>query len=61
MDTKSSGQMPDLKGMGLRDALFLLEERKLKVLVKGKGKVTGQSLPPGTSIQPKQTITIELN
>lgn len=61
LDAKSSGQMPDLKGMGLRDALFLLEERKLKVLVKGKGKVISQSLAPGSMIQPKQTITIELN
>ncbi|MBU7578402.1 MAG: transpeptidase family protein, partial [Flavihumibacter sp.] len=61
LDAKSSGQMPDLKGMGLRDALFLLEERKLKVQVKGKGKVISQSLPPGSMIQPKQTITIELN
>lgn len=61
LDTKSSGQMPDLKGMGLRDALFLLEERRLKVQVKGKGKVFSQSLAPGSPIQPKQTITIELN
>lgn len=61
LDTKSSGQMPDLKGMGLRDALFLLEERRLKVQVKGKGKVISQSLAPGSAIQPKQTITIELN
>ncbi len=61
LDAKSSGQMPDLKGMGLRDALFLLEERKLKVQVKGKGKVISQSLAPGSMIQPKQTITIELN
>ncbi|MCG7753560.1 penicillin-binding protein [Flavihumibacter cheonanensis] len=61
LDAKNSGQMPDLKGMGLRDALFLLEERKLKVQVKGKGKVISQSLAPGSMIQPKQTITIELN
>lgn len=61
LDAKNSGQIPDLKGMGLRDALFLLEERKLKVQVKGKGKVISQSLAPGSMIQPKQTITIELN
>lgn len=54
-------QMPDLKGLGLKDALFLLEERKLKVVVKGKGKVVGQSVASGQTIQPKQTITIELN
>lgn len=54
-------QMPELKGMGLRDALYLLEERRLKVQVKGKGRVKNQSIPAGQTIQPKQTITIELN
>lgn len=54
-------QMPELKGMGLRDALYLLEERRLKVQVRGKGKVKNQSIPAGQAIQPKQTITIELN
>ncbi len=54
-------QMPELKGLGLKDALFLLEERRLKVQIIGKGKVKNQSIPAGTAIQPKQTITIELN
>ncbi|KYP16515.1 penicillin-binding protein [Flavihumibacter sp. CACIAM 22H1] len=54
-------QMPELKGLGLRDALFLLEERRLKVQVKGKGKVKSQSVPPGQTIEPKQTIILELN
>ncbi|HEY8396449.1 MAG TPA: penicillin-binding protein [Flavihumibacter sp.] len=54
-------QMPDLKGMGLKDALYILEERKLKVIVKGSGKVVSQSIAAGQSIQPKQTVTIELN
>ena len=30
--------MPNVKGMGLKDALYLLENMGLKVSVKGKGK-----------------------
>ncbi len=61
LELKGNAVVPDLKGMGLRDALYLLEERKLKVQVKGKGKVVSQSIPPGTTVQPKQSITIELH
>ena len=61
LELKGNSVVPDLKGMGLRDALYLLEERKLKVQVKGKGKVVSQSIPPGTTVQPKQSITIELH
>ena len=31
--------MPDVKGMGLKDALYLLENINIKVIMKGKGKV----------------------
>jgi cell division protein FtsI (penicillin-binding protein 3) len=53
--------MPDLKGMGLRDALYLLENMNLKVIVKGRGRVTSQSVPPGLTYPIHQPITIELN
>ena len=42
-------KVPNVIGMGLRDALFSLENRKLKVQVNGFGKVVSQSLPPGAS------------
>ena len=52
--------VPDLTGMGLRDALFLLEKRHLKVKVQGVGKVIGQSIAAGNKIHPNETITITL-
>lgn len=55
-----SGSVPDVKGMGLKDAIFLLENQGLKVTVKGSGKVVKQSLLPGTALQNGQKITIEL-
>lgn len=51
--------VPAVVGMGLRDALFLLENRGLRVHVEGFGRVTRQSLHPGTRIK-GQTITLTL-
>jgi len=53
--------MPDLRGMGLRDAVFLLESMHLKVLAKGKGKIKQQSIDPGAGITKNQKVTLELN
>jgi cell division protein FtsI (penicillin-binding protein 3) len=53
--------MPDMRGMGLKDALFLLENRKMKVVFHGRGKVNSQSIEPGTYVSNHQTVTLELN
>ncbi|HTE09297.1 MAG TPA: penicillin-binding transpeptidase domain-containing protein, partial [Flavitalea sp.] len=53
--------MPDVKGMGLKDVLYLLENRKVKVLAKGKGKVIAQSIVAGEPLAKGQTVMIELN
>jgi cell division protein FtsI (penicillin-binding protein 3) len=54
-------QMPDVKGMGLKDALYLLESRDVQVLARGAGRVIRQSIPPGALIEKNQKLTIELN
>jgi cell division protein FtsI (penicillin-binding protein 3) len=41
------GRMPDVRGLTLRDALFLLENRGLKVQASGSGRVREQSVAPG--------------
>ena len=56
----TSTQMPDLTGMGLRDALYLLENMGLSVKVNGKGKVRNQSVTPGVTIIPGAQIIIDL-
>ena len=53
--------IPNVKGMGLRDALYLLENMELKVVVNGKGKVIDQSIPAGTLLTKNQTINLALN
>jgi cell division protein ftsI/penicillin-binding protein 2 len=52
--------MPDVRGMGLKDALFVLESRGLKVRFSGVGAVTQQSIPAGARITPGSTVGITL-
>ncbi|MFI5221121.1 MAG: PASTA domain-containing protein, partial [Bacteroidia bacterium] len=52
--------VPDLKGMGLRDALYLLENSGLKVIAEGTGKVKEQSLIPGQKIVKGMLIHLKL-
>lgn len=53
-------QVPDVTGMALRDALYILENNGLRVLFSGKGRVKSQSLPTGSTILPNSTIKITL-
>ncbi len=47
----AKAKVPDVHGMGARDAVFLLESRGIKVRIEGRGKVTRQSLNPGTAFK----------
>ncbi len=51
--------VPSVVGMGLRDALYILENRGLKVEFRGLGKVKNQSIKPGTKIR-GQSIRLTL-
>ena len=57
--TLSKIAVPNVNGMGLRDALYVLENRGLSVNVNGYGKVVRQSIKPGTKIR-GQTIKLTL-
>jgi cell division protein FtsI (penicillin-binding protein 3) len=54
------GLVPDVRGMGLQDALFLLENLGLKVKIAGSGMVKKQSVVPGARLDQHNQITIEL-
>ena len=47
--------------MGLKDALFLLEQMGMRVIVNGKGMVTRQSLQPGTLIARGAIVVLDLS
>ncbi len=56
-----SNVVPDVKGMGLKDAVYLLENKGLIVAVSGKGKVFSQNILPGTNFKKGQKIILVLN
>lgn len=58
--SKAQGLVPNVLGMGLKDALYILENRGLRVRFEGAGMVRKQSLPPGTRAGQGSTIVIEL-
>lgn len=53
-------QLPDVLGFRLRDALYVLENKGLKVKVSGEGRVVRQTPSPGTILQGVSTIILEL-
>ena len=53
--------VPNVKGMGLQDALYILENAGLKVKVSGFGSVKKQSLRPGSNFRSGNKIYIELS
>ncbi len=57
----STVSMPNVVGMGLKDALFLLERAGLKVSFSGKGTVRSQSIKAGSKISGAMTVTIRLS
>lgn len=52
--------MPNVVGMGLSDAIFILENRGLKVSFTGSGKVVGQSVAAGKGIRYGEHVTLKL-
>ncbi len=55
------GVVPDVKGMGLMDALYTMENAGFKAYISGKGKVVEQSLVPGSKLKYGTQVAIVLN
>ena len=54
------GHVPDVRGMTLRDAVYVLENLGLKVLTEGRGRVENQSIVPGRKLEKGKRITLKL-
>ncbi len=52
--------IPDVRGMGARDAVYLLEKLGLRVNVHGSGRVVSQSLSPGQRVVKGVTIGLTM-
>jgi cell division protein FtsI (penicillin-binding protein 3) len=55
------GLIPDVRGMSLRDAVYLLENSGLKVRYSGKGKVLRQSPEHGSRYFEGSVVSLEMN
>jgi len=53
--------VPDVTGMTLRDAIYILENKGLRVTFSGKGRVSTQSLSKGTAYKSNQIIKLSLS
>ena len=55
-----NGNMPDLSGMGIQDAIYLLESYGLVVEITGSGSVQSQSISKGCKFFEGSVIKLEL-
>lgn len=55
-----AGRVPDVKGMGAKDAVYAMENAGLRVNLAGRGSVATQSIPPGANIVKGQTVALQL-
>jgi cell division protein FtsI (penicillin-binding protein 3) len=57
----SSQLVPNVVDMGLKDAVYLLESRGLKVIADGRGTVRNQSQLPGSLIRKGSTVRLNMS
>ena len=55
------GTIPDVIGMGARDAVFMMESRGVSTQLYGRGKVTKQSLKPGVPVKKGSICVLNLD
>ncbi|MBR5919253.1 MAG: PASTA domain-containing protein, partial [Prevotella sp.] len=55
-----NGHIPNVLGMGARDAVYQIEKRGVRVRLKGRGRVVKQSLEPGHAIKKGDICELQL-
>ncbi|MDR0795187.1 MAG: transpeptidase family protein [Tannerella sp.] len=58
--TMHEGQVPNVTGMGAKDAVYTLEKSGMRVGFSGRGQVVSQSISPGQPIVKGQSIALVL-
>ncbi len=54
------GQVPRVTGMGLKEAMYLMERAGLRVVFTGRGRVVSQSLPAGAKASQGRVVALRL-
>ncbi len=57
-DTLPLSQVPDVLGMGVKDAVYTLQKRGLRVRINGRGPIVKQDVAPGSPATKGKTITL---
>ena len=55
-----SGAVPQVVGMGIKEAIYLLEREGLRVAFSGTGCVRSQSIPAGAPVQRGALVVLQL-
>jgi cell division protein FtsI (penicillin-binding protein 3) len=55
-----AGLVPNVVGMGLQDALYLIENEGMVAVVNGSGKITNQSISAGAKVNKGSRIVLDL-
>ena len=56
----AQGKVPNVRGLGAKDAVYMLESCGLSVRLSGRGKVRSQSIQPGSAARKGQIIYLTL-
>lgn len=56
----SAGTVPNVCGMGAKDAVYLMERAGLRVHIAGYGKVVSQTIPSGTPVARGATVLLKM-
>ncbi len=57
-DTVALNKVPDVTGMGVKDAVYALQSRGLRVRINGCGQITRQDIAPGSLAVKGKTINL---
>ena len=57
-DTLPLNLVPDVLGMGVKDAVYTLQKRGLRVRINGRGPIVKQDVAPGSPATKGKTITL---
>ena len=58
--TINTGFVPDVRGMGAKDAVYLMQQCNLDVEIRGYGTVKSQSIAAGTRIKERRSVRLTL-
>lgn len=57
-DTMSVNKVPDVTGMGVKDAVFALQKRGMRVRINGYGQISRQDIAAGSPAVKGKTVTL---